>query len=89
MAVYRSFPFVTPVKMKFSMSQARRKMEFLLSRGDERFLPMLIKAHEKYPTYYFHQTFAEKILDTFYSSLDVDYWLSGEVHPHWHRIIFP
>jgi len=78
----------TGVKMKFEMSKARRKMEFLLSRGDERFLQLFIKAYEKYPTYYFHQTFAEKIFDCFSSSLDVDYWLSGEVNPHWHRISF-
>jgi radical SAM superfamily enzyme YgiQ (UPF0313 family) len=78
----------TSVKMKFSMSDARRKMEFILSRGDESFRDLLIKTFKKYPTYYFHQTFAEKIFDCVSSSLDVDYWLSGEVYPHWHRIIF-
>ena len=79
----------TGVKMKFSMSAARRKMEFLLSRGDESCRDFFIKTSAKYPTYYFHQTFAEKILNCFADSLDVDYWLSSEVHPHWHRIIFP
>jgi len=78
----------TSVKMKFSMSQARRKMEFLLSRGDESFRDLFIKTHSKYPTYYFHQTFAEKILNCFANGLDVDYWLSAEVYPHWHRISF-
>jgi hypothetical protein len=87
----------TSVKMKFSMSQARRQMEFLLSRGDESFRDLFIKTHSKYPTYYFHQTFAEKILthpcpsgggDCFADGLNVDYWLSAEVYPHWHRISF-
>jgi radical SAM superfamily enzyme YgiQ (UPF0313 family) len=78
----------TSVKMKFSMSAARRKMEFLLSRGDESFRDLFIKTHSKYPTYYFHQTFAEKILNCFANGLDVDYWLSAEVRPHWHRISF-
>jgi radical SAM superfamily enzyme YgiQ (UPF0313 family) len=78
----------TSVKMKFSMSTARRKMEFLLSRGDESFRDLFIKTYSKYPTYYFHQTFAEKILNCFADCLDLDYWLSSEVHPHWHRIIF-
>ena len=78
----------TGVKMKFSMSAARRKMEFLLSRGDESFRDLFIKTHSKYPTYYFHQTFAEKILNCFADGLSVDYWLSAEVHPHWHRISF-
>ena len=94
----------TGVKMKFSMSLARRKMEFLLSRGDETFCELFIKTYNKYPTYYFHTTFAEKILNCFSEGLDVDYWLSGEVHPrsevakneanrrsgssHWHRISF-
>lgn len=81
----------TGVKMKFEMSVARRKMEFLLSRGDESFSELFIKTYSKYPTYYFHQTFAEKIFNCFAkdigsrNGLDVDYWLSGEVHPHWHR----
>ena len=79
----------TGVKMKFSMSAARRKMEFLLSRGDESFRDLFIKTYSKYPTYYFHQTFAEKIKNCFTDSLNVDYWLSSEVRPHWHRIIFP
>ena len=92
----------TGVKMKFEMSVARRKMEFLLSRGDESFCELFIKTYSKYPTYYFHQTFAEKIFNCFSKSLDVSYWLSGavlsvsggnlprgEVHPHWHRISFP
>ena len=78
----------TSVKMKFSMSQARRKMEFLLSRGDESFRDFFIKTYSKYPTYYFHQTFAAKIKNCFADGLDVDYWLSAEVHPHWHRISF-
>jgi radical SAM superfamily enzyme YgiQ (UPF0313 family) len=78
----------TGVKMKFSMSAARRKMEFLLSRGDESFRDLFIKTYSKYPTYYFHQTFAEKILNCFADGLDVDYWLSSEVHPHWHRLSF-
>jgi radical SAM superfamily enzyme YgiQ (UPF0313 family) len=78
----------TSVKMKFSMSAARRKMEFLLSRGDESFRDLFIKTHSKYPTYYFHQTFAEKIFSCFADSLNVDYWLSSEVYPHWHRISF-
>lgn len=78
----------TGVKMKFSMSAARRKMEFLLSRGDESFRDLFIKTHSKYPTYYFHQTFAEKIKNCFADSLNVDYWLSAEVSPHWHRISF-
>jgi radical SAM superfamily enzyme YgiQ (UPF0313 family) len=78
----------TSVKMKFSMSAARRKMEFLLSRGDESFRDLFIKTHSKYPTYYFHQTFAEKVLNCFADSLNVDYWLSAEVSPHWHRISF-
>ena len=79
----------TSVKMKFEMSVARRKMELMLSRGDESFRDLFISTCQKYPTYYFHQTFAEKILNCFADSLDVDYWLSSEVHPHWHRIIFP
>jgi hypothetical protein len=78
----------TSVKMKFSMSAARRKMEFLLSRGDESFRDLFIKTHSKYPTYYFHQTFAEKILSCFADGLNVDYWLSAKVYPHWHRISF-
>jgi len=78
----------TSVKMKFSMSTARRKMEFILSRGDESFRDLFIKTHSKYPTYYFHQTFAEKILNCFADGLNVDYWLSAEVRPHWHRISF-
>jgi hypothetical protein len=78
----------TSVKMKFSMSTARRQMEFLLSRGDESFRDLFIKTHSKYPTYYFHQTFAEKIKNCFADSLNVDYWLSAEVYPHWHRISF-
>jgi radical SAM superfamily enzyme YgiQ (UPF0313 family) len=78
----------TSVKMKFSMSAARRKMEFILSRGDESFRDLFIKTHSKYPTYYFHQTFAEKILNCFADGLDVNYWLSSEVRPHWHRLSF-
>jgi len=78
----------TGVKIKFSMSAARRKMEFLLSRGDESFRDLFIKTYSKYPTYYFHQTFAEKIFNCFADSLNVDYWLSAEVYPHWHRISF-
>jgi hypothetical protein len=97
----------TGVKMKFEMSTARRKMEFLLSRGDESFRDLFIQTFKRYPTYYFHQTFAEKIFNYFADGfgdfdrlnpvpqatqpkgLNVDYWLSAEVHPHWHRIIFP
>ena len=75
----------TGVKMKFEMSVARRKMEFLLSRGDESFCELFIKTYSKYPTYYFHQTFAEKIFNCFSkdigsrNGLDVDYWLSSAV----------
>ena len=50
----------TSTKMKFEMSVARRKMEFLLSRGDESFSELFIKTYSKYPTYYFHQTFATR-----------------------------
>ena len=64
----------TSAKMKFEMSIARRKMEFLLSRGDESFSELFIKTYSKYPTYYFHQTFAEKIFNCFADGLDVDYW---------------
>jgi radical SAM superfamily enzyme YgiQ (UPF0313 family) len=78
----------TSVKMKFSMSAARRKMEFILSRGDESFRDLFIKTYSKYPTYYFHQTFAEKIKSCFADGLDLDYWLSSKVSPHWHRISF-
>jgi len=78
----------TSVKMKFSMSDARRKMELPLSRGDESFRDLFIKTYSKYPTYYFHQTFAEKIKNCFADSLNEDYWLSSEVRPHWHRISF-
>ena len=64
----------TSAKMKFEMSIARRKMEFLLSRGDESFSELFIKTYSKYPTYYFHQTFAEKIFNCFADGLDLDYW---------------
>jgi len=79
---------------KFEMSAARRKMEFLLTRGDATFAEQLISLHTKYPTFYYHQSFNRKIFDYFSRNLDVDYWLSdlsaqaGKVAPHWRCVSF-
>lgn len=74
---------------KFGCSSSRRKMEFLLTRGDASFSQHLIDLHLKYPTFYFHQSFNRKLFDYFSKNLDVSYWLSEKVVPHWRCISFP
>jgi radical SAM superfamily enzyme YgiQ (UPF0313 family) len=74
---------------KFGCSSSRRKMEFLLTRGDDSFSELLLALHGKYPTFYFHQSFNRKLFDYFSKNLDVSYWLSEKVVPHWRCISFP
>jgi radical SAM superfamily enzyme YgiQ (UPF0313 family) len=71
---------------KFGSSNQRRKMEMLLTRGDATFGKLFPELYDRYPSFYFHQSFNRKIFDYFSLNLDVDYWLSNEVDPHWRRI---
>jgi len=76
---------------KFSLSDKRRKMEMLLTRGDASFGNHFIRLHEKYPTFYFHQSFNAKIFDHFSafcgksaakgSNMESEYWLGSGLNP--------
>jgi hypothetical protein len=73
---------------KFRASSERRKMEFVLTRGDASLSHHFISLHEKYPTFYFHQSFNRKLFDHLSHNLDVSYWLSEKVVPHWRCISY-
>jgi hypothetical protein len=73
---------------KFGPSDERRKMEFVLTRGDASFSELLLALQSKYPTFYFHQSFNRKLFDYLSRNLDLDYWLSDKVCPHWRCISY-
>jgi len=73
---------------KFSLSNERRKMEFLLSRGDASFGKHFISLQEKYPTFYFHQSFNAKIFEYFSKDIENEYWLGNGLKPHWDGISY-